>query len=932
MSKSLSYPLLIAFTFFCTSLTGQRLGLLPSSTKWQQLRHDSLRIIYPEGNEETAKRVASLMLKFASVDPITTEGRYKPISILLQPHTNTSNGYVGLAPYVSEFYLQPYEDPFQLGSLPWADLLAIHEYRHVQQVNAVNTGFSHIVKFLFGELAFSAMYELAISNWLREGDAVAMETKWTPQGRGRLSNFTLPFREKARQGETWKYYVLRNGSFQQYVPDHYPLGYLMTMYGNHAFGEATWDTIFRKAPRMKPIYDPFSGVVKKYYGKSNRFLYLDAFKFYGDQYAARQVEDILYPAIPISEKDQENRFFNMTFPDVAGDGSVYCSITTFDSITSIFKIAPNGHREKIVSVGIQTDTYFDHSYHRLVWTEWRTDPRWIRQNKNVIVVYDEISGKKKDIKPIKGYYMPSLDITAKKIVALHTGLTENYNLHILDATTGAIIKELPNEENLYLGYPVFSEDGQHIIATARNKEGRMCLIQQDIETGVLKQISHYSYSVLGRPAIVGPWIFLTCGMGDLDQVYAVDRAEGIFYQVSGGQKAHYHPAWDPLQEVLVCSEYTNNGSKLVRLPGLPRQWRMVNLDDGIKYIPGAEERNLLAEPTTDKDFETKKYSPWSNAINFYGLNLQFDDPEYGLQLQSTDIMNNVSMALGYAYNRNRRDGGPFIDVRLGMWFPIIDFGYSNTSGDKTRSDGVAVRSILNEIYAGVSLPLFFTPGVYRQVLQLSTNYYTGISHIKPKNGDRPTDMNVNYATQSLEFINSRTRAYRQAFPSWAQDLRMSYAHELSGVNISQWYIRADVALPSFKATNYIRLAGEYLSQAVDDASFQIGSNYAGARGFNVSEGGLNYKLGCTYGFPLIYPDIGFGNILYVPRIRFQPFYDIAYSNSPEAVATTMSSAGGELLIDFYFGKLTLGLRYARLLTGYEGSPDKFEIFIPIQRF
>ena len=67
------------------------------------------------------------MLKFASVDPISKDSRYKPISVILQPHTNISNGYVGLAPYVSEFYLQPNENPFELGSLPWADLLAIHD-------------------------------------------------------------------------------------------------------------------------------------------------------------------------------------------------------------------------------------------------------------------------------------------------------------------------------------------------------------------------------------------------------------------------------------------------------------------------------------------------------------------------------------------------------------------------------------------------------------------------------------------------------------------------------------------------------------------------------------------------------------------------------------------------------------------------------------
>jgi hypothetical protein len=53
--------------------------------KWQQLRSDSIRIIYPKGKEETAARVASIIRKMAKADPIAADSRYKPISIILQP-------------------------------------------------------------------------------------------------------------------------------------------------------------------------------------------------------------------------------------------------------------------------------------------------------------------------------------------------------------------------------------------------------------------------------------------------------------------------------------------------------------------------------------------------------------------------------------------------------------------------------------------------------------------------------------------------------------------------------------------------------------------------------------------------------------------------------------------------------------------------------
>ena len=909
----------------------QRLGYLPSKIKWQQLRDDSLHIIFPEGQEENAKRVASLMLKLALVDPIAKDSRYKPIPVILQPKTNISNGYVGLAPYVSEFYVQPNENPFELGSLPWVDLLAIHEYRHVQQVNAVNVGFSHLVKVVFGDLAFAGMYGLAIANWLREGDAVDMETKWSSQGRGRLSSFTLPFREKCKEDKRWSYYVLRNGSYKYNIPDHYPLGYLMKQYGNHVFGEAIWDSIFREAPRMKPIYDPFSATVKRYYGKSNRGLYLDAMDYYGEVWKAKEVAEIEYPKVHLTEKNLRDEYFNMEYPDVDTSGNLYCVITTFDSTSAIFSMEPGGARKKIVSLGTQLDHQFDYSNHRFVWTETRIDPRWIRQDKNVIVVYDAIKRRKKDITPSKGYFMPSLDAGGKKIIALHTSLEGQYNLRIIDAVTGEVMLTLPNQENLYLGHPFFSEDSLHVFATARNKEGQMCLVRQNISTGILTQITQYSFEVIGRPVEAGPWIYLTGSFGELDQVYAIDKKDGTIYSVSGGNQAHYDPAWDPVQKDIVTAEYSNTGKKIVRVPVVMSEWEMIPQDNTIKYVPGAADRDLINEHGDDRSFEIKRFSPWSNVVNLHSWLVTANDPVYGIELRANNTMNSVALAGGYEYNRNNKAFGPYFDARFGMWFPELALGFNRLEKKVTNSNGSTYRSINDEIYTGVTLPFYFTPGVYNQILQFSTNYNTGIYRQKPQQNEIG-DLKYNYASYRLLLINSRRRAHRQPNPSWGQRLNLSYAHDVAGVTISQVYGRADLSLPSFKPSNYIFLTGEYLGQNLDPGSLQLGSSYAGVRGIDLPDADENYRLGFTYGFPLLYPDLGFGNVGYVRRIRLQPFFDIGYTSDPQAVSNTLKSTGVELLIDFSFNAFSIGFRFSRLLSGNEGSANSIEFFIPSQRF
>lgn len=923
---------LLALCFFCGigSTFAQTLGLLPQHVKWMQLHHDSLNIIFPDGQEQTARRVASLMLKLAHVDPITTGCRYKPISVLLQPQTNISNGYVGLAPYLSEFYLEPHENPFILGSLPWTDLLSLHEYRHVQQVNAANTGFSHLFKSIFGDLVFSGLYSLSVPDWYREGDAVYTETKWTLQGRGRLSQFTLPFYQKAIEGEPWDYYKVRNGSYREFTPDYYALGYMMIQYGNQTSVESTWDTIIRNAPRFKHLLRPFSGLVKEKFGRSNKGLYLEAMRCYKDECNVTRVADIEYPTIPLQPADVENDYFDMTYPAVDGDGSIYSAITTFDRTASIYRIDPGGSRKKVVSMGFQKDTYFHFSQGKFVWTELRYDPRWARRDKNVIVVYDQVKRTKKSFAPDKGYFTPSLDAKGERIVSLHVNDMNQYHLAILDAATGDVLIELPNPENLYLGYPIFYREGQSILATARNQKGEMCLIEQDIPTGKFSYITHYSYAVLGKPVVHGPWIFLTSGLSQLNQVFAIDKEEGVFYQVSGGNKAHYDPVWDPVQDGLICAEYRLDGKKLVRLSGLPFQWAMVNLNDGIKPVQGASGRNILAEPDRKTGFEIRKYSSWSDAIHFHSWVVTADDPTWGVEARSNNKLNTIAIAGGYEYNRNSQDKGPYLNVTLGMMFPQFNFGISRVNRELEDPGGNSYRRSLDRFNAGIALPLFFTSGVYQKTLYTSASYNAGFRKLKPALPGQ--NYSFNYASYRLLFINSRKMAYRQSLPTWGQRLDITFSHEVSGIPISQLYIAADMALPAISSSHYLLVQAEALRQDLSDGPITLVSNFYGARGFPYIEEEKQYRVGFTYGFPIWYPDKGIGNILYTRRIRLQPFFDWAFVDDSAHASTHMRSTGAEIIFDIDFPPVSIGFRFSRLLSGFEGSPNQLEFFIPSQRF
>ena len=165
------------------SLMAQQFGGNPPSIHWKQINTDTARIIFPVGIDSAAQRVSSVVHFLAAKDRLLGN-KHNKINIVLQNQTTVANAYVGLGPYRSEFYLTPSFNNFDLGSIPWMDGLASHEFRHIQQFSNFRTGLSKVMYYLFGEEGLAVAINAAVPDWFYEGDAVYNETVHSQQGRG----------------------------------------------------------------------------------------------------------------------------------------------------------------------------------------------------------------------------------------------------------------------------------------------------------------------------------------------------------------------------------------------------------------------------------------------------------------------------------------------------------------------------------------------------------------------------------------------------------------------------------------------------------------------------------------------------------------------------------------------------------------------------
>src|SRR6476469_9171413 len=100
--KRIFLLLLLAFSL-CSR--AQEFGGNPPSIKWKQISTDTVRVIFPAGLEKQALDISTLVHKLAITTEKTIGNKISRINIVLQPLPTVANGYVGLGPFRSEFFL-----------------------------------------------------------------------------------------------------------------------------------------------------------------------------------------------------------------------------------------------------------------------------------------------------------------------------------------------------------------------------------------------------------------------------------------------------------------------------------------------------------------------------------------------------------------------------------------------------------------------------------------------------------------------------------------------------------------------------------------------------------------------------------------------------------------------------------------------------------
>ena len=920
-------------------LTAQQFGGNPLSLKWKQINTDTARIIFPAGLETQALQVASIVQALSRATLQTAGGRQHKIDIVFQNQTTISNGYVSLAPFRSEFQLTAEQNSFDLGSLPWQEQLAIHEYRHVQQYNNYRIGLSRVFYYLFGEGGQDLANSLSIPNWFWEGDAVYQETLVSRQGRGRLPFFFNGYHGLWVAEKNYSYLKLRNGSLRDYVPDHYPIGYMLVSYGRNKYGEDFWRKVTRDAASFKGLFYPFQKGIEKYAGISFERFRADALGYFKGQ-----LKDSVYLESGADFAKIHRHFVaDEEFPQFLDDHTIVYVRTTYKKIPAFVKRNLQNGREKIIKTrSVSLDNYFSYKNGRIVYAAYETDPRWNWRDYGVIRILNLKTKQERRLTSATKLFSPDISEDGRQIVAVRTGEDGKCALVLLDAASGKTEKITPNKENLFYTYPKFYKN-QEIVAAVRNQRGQMAMGIFNPADGSARYITPFSMNVIGFPSVSRDTVFFTASHGGQDQLFAIagDHLYRLVLPIPNSGTGIYQ--LQGFENKFVWNVFTADGFRIYHTE--KQEVRFEEISAG-EFSAPLEEQGIyslekgpsdLLDSLSFRSFPISKYPASFRIFNFHSWRPYINDPDYNFSLVSENVLSTLQSELYIGYNRNERYKQLGVDATYAQLFPWLDGGLSYTF-DRNAFYG-SQKVYWNEAQEriGFSLPLHVTRAGSYSNLQLGSDIIDAQRYFRGVDKDSFNTRGFAYIDPFLNFSYQIQQANQQIFPRFAQTLALSYNRAVTNIRGNQFLASANFYLPGIFLTNNLVLSAAFQQRdSLDQVSFS--NNFPFSRGYSAENFYRMYRFAGNYHFPLLYPDWGLGSVVYFLRIRANLYYDytraLDFTINGARFQPEYRSYGTEIYFDTKWWNqlpISFGIRYSRLIDpDFEGrGPNQWEFILPV---
>ncbi|MCX6305857.1 MAG: hypothetical protein NT040_12910 [Bacteroidetes bacterium] len=906
----------------------------PASIRWRQIKTARYRLIFPEPFEKKAQYLANIMDIICRNETTTLSAKVPHIPVILHTQTVTSNGLTVWAPKRIELYTCP---PQQTYAEEWLEQLAIHEYRHAIQISKVNRGFSKALYYIFGEQITGGILGLYVPSWFLEGDATVTETAMTKTGRGRSALFESTLRAQVVEKGLYSYDKATMGSYKTFTPDAYSLGYYLVGQSRKKYGTDLWNTAMDRVAKYPFMVVPFNSGIRKVTGMWKTKLYKQSLTELDSAWQHQLRESGQQPVRYITTRNPRNHVV-YNHPILLNDSTIIADKSSMDDVDRFVLIDRHtGHERILLTPGNHLSGTTSVGGNYLVWCESESDLRWSNRSYSEIRMYDFTTGKQQELTHESRYFAPVISPDGSRVTAVHVS-EENQNfIDVLEVPSGRQIRRYPIPGYGQAITPNWSPDATRIIFTLLTAAGETVAIM-DTATGNIRNVLPASFNEFTGPAFFfRQYIIYSVDHSGAENIYALDTLTKAVFRITSGRFATSDPDFTPDKQYMIFSDYTSDGLMVAEIKIDTSAWVPLHLVDNHAYrlfdalaaqetaniqdsvtgrniykMNASDKYDLDTDTIRGKIYPTRKYAKMLNLFNPHSWapasfdinNLNFNP---GVMVLSQNALSTTFAGVGWEYDVTEQTGKFYTSLSYRGWYPefTLRFDIGNRSGYvRYHGSSELFRFTWQEtnFKAYVSIPWNFSHGRFYRYLQPAVGTTLAFVHHNSSTPEHFTTgviQTMDYRITASQYLHSDQK---DVYPRFGQSLDVTYRDTpFAGNDMGSIFgAKVNLYFRGLFRHQGILLAGGY--QQRNDKylpAYSFANLISYPRGYANTYDDDLLTLSINYKLPLWYPDISFGSVIYLKRLKLNAYYDWANGKNPGYI-NEYQSLGGELTADFHF--------------------------------
>ena len=910
--------------------------------KWHKVKGkaDKIDVIYPDTAASLGFRTMHYALQAQS--SIGFGFRHGPMRIpfIIHPENMSSNGLVMWLPKRVEILSSPAINSY---SMPWLKQLAAHEYRHAVQYNNINQAWVKAFSYLLGQQS-STIGLLFMPLWGMEGDAVLSETAMSSFGRALQPSFTMHYRavgdftKERRNTDKWFC-----GSYRDFVPDHYHIGYQITAYADYKYDENVWDKVVRYAVRNPYVFATTAVAMKKYYNTNTAKLVREAFGDLNSYWATLPVEEDSSTRLAVPA---QRSYTTYRYPMPYGQGRVISLKEDLDRYSRFVVTDTRGDgqnkgdklcNEKLICYTGNVSTRPTLQGNRLWWTEYRRSLFFDQRVNSRLCYIDLDTHRTRTLHRYRNVLYPTV-VTDHELAWVEYSPSGIYSVVRGDSRHRYFRATLPLGIEVHgLAYDNYTH-ALYFIATS--DEG-MWIGRVTDNRGYERVTSPAYITISDLRAEDGVLYFGSIASGK-DEVHCYDLRKGCEYRISTSKYGSFSPMPMGRDSVLMTT-YDRHGYHLAVQPLLrdalrevvpsrlpqnvvnpPRKrWDVVNLDT-VRFTAA----DSMAIRTTKR---VKRYHGAAHLFNIHSwAPFSFDpfrlgeegmfDVNVGATIMSQNLLSTAEGFLSWGWNAEEGSvfKGSFRYYGLGLnmsvsatyggtqkLYEAYAYQYNEQSGKlELVTSGTPRLDKYYNVSLGLSLPIYLQAGYHTRILSLSAAYdfsnglVAKVEKINFSGGNISNIAKIGYSEGvhllqfGVGFQDVVKLAHRDFLPKWGYLFSANYALNPANNNFSSLVsCYARCYLPGMMPHHSLSIEGLYQTSLGGFKSDHVGTNLSFLTNRLVPRGFYNNEIfshnyvasSFNYSFPVWCPDGGIGSIIYFKRIRLNLGFDYASFDKPEFI-------------------------------------------------